>query len=563
MSSFVEPVDELVEDDGGGGGGGGGGSDFDIDSVDFGHEIGAGQFATVHAGIYSGQMVAIKTQVRETKALEEYLKRELEILQTMSNLHPNLIEFIGMADIERGDEWYLYVVTSFAGGGDLSTLLFENTELELGWRFRTTLASQIAEGLEYLHSQKVLHRDMKSENVLLDEAWTPKIADFGFARPIEGDGKYRMSICGTDEYMAPELMFDENYGYPADVFGLGMIIVEIIARRAVGKDSFAERKVQNNFQLDMDELRGALPEEAPPMLIELAMQCCDYEPDDRPAAGDAVGWAKEMLGDMPEEAAPDVPEMHFRRSGSFSHRANEIIRGPERGIARSVVFTSSRFVSDENERVGGADGDEGDEGMGRISLSSRHSLSSGDLGGGEVPLYSGYLYKKSTGMIKSWQKRWFELEGSTVRWMKNKGDDTFQFVELHSSMTCRDTDQNAHRFALFQDELFFCPGAAEDGRTASTASTDGGGSVTSGKKEVVKEFAARTPSEFALWITRLQMAIQDAPAPNATNTGRRKTRTTMSSSITSMGTQETRTSAVSMESTGPSDTKGLPALPMP
>ena len=77
-------------------------------------------------------------------------------------------------------------------------------------------------------------------------------------------------------------------------------------------------------------------------------------------------------------------------------------------------------MSDENERVGGADGDEGDEGMGRFSLSSHHSLSSGDLEGGEMPVYSGYLYKKSTGMIKSWQKRWFELEGSTVRWMKNK-----------------------------------------------------------------------------------------------------------------------------------------------
>lgn len=78
-------------------------------------------------------------------------------------------------------------------------------------------------------------------------------------------------------------------------------------------------------------------------------------------------------------------------------------------------------------------------------------------------------------------------------------------------MTCRDTDQNAHRFAIFQDAVR-PDGAAEDGRAAST---DGGGSVTtvsSSKKDVVKEFAARTPSEFALWITRLQMAIQDAPA---------------------------------------------------
>lgn len=111
-----------------------------------------------------------------------------------------------------------------------------------------------------------------------------------------------------------------------------------------------------------------------------------------------------------------MPEMHFRRSGSFSHRANEIIHGPERGIARSVIFPSSRFV----DEFDGHDAEDGDDTPGRRSLSSRHSLSSGDLSEGEVPIYSGFLYKKSTGTFKSWQKRWFELEGSTVRWMKKK-----------------------------------------------------------------------------------------------------------------------------------------------
>ena len=80
-------------------------------------------------------------------------------------------------------------------------------------------------------------------------------------------------------------------------------------------------------------------------------------------------------------------------------------------------------------------------------------------------------------------------------------------------MTCRDTDQNAHRFAVFQDSVVLCKGAAaEDGRSTSTDTTGGRKSEA---PLVVKEFAARTPSEFALWITRLQMAIQDAPEPNA------------------------------------------------
>eukprot|EP00953_Heterococcus_sp_UTEX-ZZ885_P039826 20392-Heterococcus_DN1.PRE.6 len=171
-------------------------------------------------------------------------------------------------------------------------------------QFRIRVAKEGLEALEYLHLQELIHRDIKSSNFLLDSEWKCKLSDFGMARQVAKDGK--MTICGTvscfnhaaehstvgnsalridrcstatanttaaaaaitvqDEYMAPEMLFDEDFSHPADMFSFGMVLLELITRRKVGEDGFARRSPAKLFALDEDEVRAAAPSDTPPSL---------------------------------------------------------------------------------------------------------------------------------------------------------------------------------------------------------------------------------------------------------------------------------------------------------
>ena len=228
----------------------------------------------------------MKKQVRDQEQLETYLLRELAVLNYVR--HENMLEYIGAYNEvdPQGATHAVYIVTEIAAGGDLMSLLL--SEHELGWKFLTKICHGAAAGLEYLHSHNLIHRDIKSSNLLLDARWKCKIADFGLCREVAPDDE-QMSTCGTDEYMAPELHFDEPYGFSVDVFSFGMVLVECIARRKVGADGFCARSPAQRFEMDLDSVRALASERgAPPSLTELACQCGSYEPDERPITADAL-----------------------------------------------------------------------------------------------------------------------------------------------------------------------------------------------------------------------------------------------------------------------------------
>jgi serine/threonine protein kinase len=214
------------------------------DDLSLGPELGQGQFSTVHLGKYFGDLVAIKVQHRSSPNLENYLRRELTILKECR--HENLLEYIGAFDENahslKHTTHTLYIVTEFAQNGDLRHLIADQ-RFTLGFKFMSKILLGVIDGLAYLHQAKVIHRDIKSENILLDENWNAKISDFGMARDVEdergstqttasgtnqGRVLHAMSICGTDAYMAPELMFDEPYTYSTDIFSFGLVIFELL-----------------------------------------------------------------------------------------------------------------------------------------------------------------------------------------------------------------------------------------------------------------------------------------------------------------------------------------------
>lgn len=169
----------------------------------------------------------------------------------------------------------------------------------LPWPLRVRLAADIAEGLAFLHEHGLLHRDLKTTNVVLDRGFRAKLCDHSFAAAAHSPDLAAFT-CGTDEFLAPEAALGEPPGYdkPCDVFSLGVVLCELLTGREPGKAGFLCRTARDLFQLDPEEMEAAAPPECPASLRMLALHCAQNEPLDRPTAAEAQEWAASLLGEL-------------------------------------------------------------------------------------------------------------------------------------------------------------------------------------------------------------------------------------------------------------------------
>ena len=150
------------------------------------------------------------------------MKRETEIHRSLS--HPFIIQFVTSFQVGN----YFYILMEKACNGCL--FLYIDSYDGLGENLSIRLCYQIAKGLQYLHSKNILHRDIKPENILLDANFSVKICDFGAACSIEQGGR-RTSLCGTYEYMPPEMVDNPNQVSQTskiDVWCLGLLFYEML-----------------------------------------------------------------------------------------------------------------------------------------------------------------------------------------------------------------------------------------------------------------------------------------------------------------------------------------------
>ncbi|EGZ23061.1 hypothetical protein PHYSODRAFT_324321 [Phytophthora sojae] len=187
-----------------------------------------GAFGEVYAGTYNNERVAIKMLLsstrRDIKLVSEFLT---EAKLTASMEHPRIVACIGIAWDSLSD---LCVVLEFMDGGDLRTLLsnYEKEGHPIGFdREKVTIALHVAHALTYLHSldPPVIHRDLKSRNILLSGTHEAKLIDFGISR--ERLDRTMTAGVGTSLWMAPEVMTGEKYDDKADVFSFGVVLSEL------------------------------------------------------------------------------------------------------------------------------------------------------------------------------------------------------------------------------------------------------------------------------------------------------------------------------------------------
>ncbi|CAL9014593.1 unnamed protein product [Prunus brigantina] len=266
--------------------------------------IARGTFGTVHRGIYDGQDVAVKLldwgeeghrSDAEIASLRAAFTQEVAVWHKLD--HPNVTKFIGATmgtselhiQTDNGQvampSNVCCVVVEYCPGGALKSYLIKNRRRKLAFKLVVQLALDLARGLCYLHSKKIVHRDVKTENMLLDKTRTVKIADFGVARVEASNPNDMTGETGTLGYMAPEVLNGNPYNRKCDVYSFGICLWEIYCCDMPYPDlSFSEV----TSAVVRQNLRPEMPRCCPSSLANVMKRCWDANPDKRPEMDEVV-----------------------------------------------------------------------------------------------------------------------------------------------------------------------------------------------------------------------------------------------------------------------------------
>jgi serine/threonine protein kinase len=254
----------------------------------FGAQLGAGGSAQVFRGSCNGQEVAIK-KISGVAHLDE-MKKEINALRRLR--HPRLVRFIG-ACLQPP---LLLLVTEFMPGGSLHDRLFGSRrggDQQLSPSQKQRISYQMAEGMAFLHSQKVVHRDMKSMNILIDAAQNAKICDFGLAQQMDAGAQTHIARKldgegGSPRYMAPEC-YDAAHGKlteKVDVWAMGCILIELFGGVLPYAD--CNTMAQLSARILVERRPPDVPPAIPAQLARLISACVQFEMARRITASDLV-----------------------------------------------------------------------------------------------------------------------------------------------------------------------------------------------------------------------------------------------------------------------------------
>ncbi|KAJ9130355.1 hypothetical protein P3X46_034684 [Hevea brasiliensis] len=190
--------------------------------------IGGGGFGKVYFGtLKDGTQVAIKLLSQSSNQGYREFQAEVQLLMVVH--HRNLVSLIGYSS----DSHNMALVYEYMVNGNLQEHLSKKSGSILTWKERFQIAVDAAYGLEYLHNgckPPIIHRDLKTSNILLNEKWQAKIADFGLSRAFANESGSHVSTCpaGTFGYVDPEAQASGNFNKKSDVYSFGIILLELI-----------------------------------------------------------------------------------------------------------------------------------------------------------------------------------------------------------------------------------------------------------------------------------------------------------------------------------------------
>ncbi|XP_062189485.1 cysteine-rich receptor-like protein kinase 44 isoform X2 [Phragmites australis] len=316
------------------------------------NKLGEGGFGTVYKGILSdGQEVAVKTLLGRTGHALHQLHNEVLVLAELQ--HKNLVRLQGFCS-HQNDTLLVY---EYIKNGSLDNFLFDDSKRNaLSWEQQYNIILGIAKGILYLHedsSMRIIHRDLKANNILLDDNMEPKIADFGLARLL-GEGHTRTlttRVVGTFGYMAPEYVVHGSVSPKIDIFSFGVLVLEIVTRRSnCSSDDHSTVNLLSDVwdhwtkgtisQMLQHSLDGYGRSQAL-RCIHVGLLCVQPDLDDRPDISAVVSM---LTRDSIELQPPAQPAFFFGRESPSASRSDG---------HSSYVYDRSGFILEQGNSVNG------------------------------------------------------------------------------------------------------------------------------------------------------------------------------------------------------------------
>ncbi|KAB5563830.1 hypothetical protein DKX38_003884 [Salix brachista] len=268
--------------------------------------IGSGGYGKVYRGVLpTGELVAIKRALQGSMQGGLEFKTEIELLSRVH--HKNVVSLVGFC-FERGEHMLIY---EFVSNGSLMESLSGKTGIRLDWVRRLKLALGAARGLAYLHelaNPPIIHRDIKSSNILLDERLNAKVADFGLSK-LMGDsekGHVTTQVKGTMGYLDPEYYKTQQLTGKSDVYSFGVVMLELLTgRRPIERGKYVVREVKmaleraNNLYYLRELLDPIFGSDTTlrglDKFVDVALKCVQDIGCDRPTMGEVVKEIENIL----------------------------------------------------------------------------------------------------------------------------------------------------------------------------------------------------------------------------------------------------------------------------
>lgn len=250
----------------------------DMSQLFIGNKFASGRHSRIYRGLYKKRDVAIKlvSQPEEDAHLAALLEKEFtsEVSFLFHLQHPNIITFVAACKKPP----VFCIITEYLAGGSLRKYLHQQEPHSVPADLVLKFALDIARGMLYLHSQGVLHRDLKSENLLLGEDMCVKVADFGISC-LESQSASAKGITGTYRWMAPEMINQKRHTRKVDVYSFGIVLWELLTALTPFQDMTPE---QAAFAVSQKNARPTLPSTCPMAFSDLISRCWSSNPKRRP-----------------------------------------------------------------------------------------------------------------------------------------------------------------------------------------------------------------------------------------------------------------------------------------
>ncbi|KAL8252107.1 hypothetical protein R6Q59_035800 [Mikania micrantha] len=295
-------------------------------------QIGAGGYGNVYKGILpDGELIAIKRARKGSTQGGLEFKTELELLSRVH--HKNVVGLVGFC-FDQGEQMLVY---EFIVNGTLKDSLSGRSGIRLDWMRRLKITLGAARGLQYLHDladPPIIHRDIKTNNILLDQRLVAKVADFGLSKPLSGTNRTHVTtqVKGTMGYMDPEYYMTQQLTEKSDVYSFGVVMLELItARSPIEKGRYIVRQVKEvmdknkelyNLYEVLDPIIGLNNQlKGLEMFVDLSLRCVEEMGNQRPTMREIVKEIENIMTfvGLNPDIEPSTSASHGGTSKDYSH----------------------------------------------------------------------------------------------------------------------------------------------------------------------------------------------------------------------------------------------------